>query len=275
MARTGMAVTAFVGGSTERKPGEVEAERETGERRQDDTPERMVRDVMTSPVVTVPPQATVREVADALLRNGVSAVPVVDARGHLLGIVSEADLLVKELALGGGAHLPWVAGKRDDVQRRRAALSAVELMSTPVITVHPNTPIRRAAKTMFEKRIKRLPVVSGGWLMGIVSRSDLLHVYLEPDQKLLRRAEHMLSKIFGRGAAKLQVAVREGVLTVSGEAATRTEADLVTQLLCQLEGTVGVQSRVTFRCDDALTAEIRRAAHLESPSRSEPRHPRQ
>jgi CBS domain-containing protein len=273
MAHAGMVATAFVG-SSNKKPREAEVERAMSERDQEDS-ERAVRDVMTSPVVTVPAHATIREISEALLRNGVSAVPVVDAHGHLLGIVSEVDLLVKELAMGRGAQLAWLAGKREDIQRRREARNAMELMSTPVITIHPDAPVRQAAKTMFVKRIKRLPVVSGGWLVGIVSRSDLLNVYLEPDQKLLRRAERMLAKTFGCRAAKLQVVVRDGILTVDGEAATRTEADLVAQLLCQLEGAVRVRSHLTFRCDDVWNAEVRRAAHLRSQSKSQLRDSRQ
>ena len=127
---------------------------------------------MTSPVVTVPPSASIKVVAEVLLNNRVSAAPVVDPHGHVLGVVSEADLLVKEIAMGSGAHLPWLEGRHaQDIRRRREAVSAEDLMSSPAISVHPDTLLRQAARTMCEKRIKRLPVLADGWLVGIVSQA--------------------------------------------------------------------------------------------------------
>jgi len=252
----GMVVTAFLAGSAPREHEEPGATPEA-------VKERVVRDVMSSPVVTVPPEAPVKAVAEVLLRNRVSAVPVVDGHGHVLGVVSEADLLVKELAMGSGTHLPWFEGCHvPEVRRRREATTAAGLMSAPVISVHPDTTLRQAAKTMCEKRIKRLPVLAGGWLVGIVSRADVLRVYLLPDEQLRRRAERLLHWTLGAGGANLNVTVQEGVLGVSGEVPTHSEADLVARLLSRLEGVVGVQLQVTWRFDDHLASELRHFAHL-------------
>lgn len=248
----GMVVTAFVAGSTPRDR-EAEAGAHGVEK------ERLVRDVMTSPVVTVPPDAPVKAVAEVLLSNRVSAVPVVDSHGHVVGMVSEADLLVKELAQGSGTHLPWFEGSHaQDVRRRREAVTAQGLMSGPVISVHPDTTLRQAAKTMCEKRIKRLPVISGGWLVGIISRADALRVYLLPDEQLRRHAERTLQWTLGPAADHLAVVVNEGVVIITGEVQARGEAELAARLLGRLEGVVGVDSRVRWRVDDAPATPSRR-----------------
>jgi CBS domain-containing protein len=215
--------------------------------------------------VTVPATAPVKVVAEVLLSHRVSAVPVIDAHGSVVGMISEADLLVKELALGAEAHMAWFEGSHErDVRRRRDAQTAEQLMTVPVMTVHPDTPLRQAAKTLLEKRIKRLPVVSAGWLVGIVSRADLLRVYLLPDEELRRQAERLIGGTLGpSSAAALRVAVHEGVVAIDGEVTTHSEAELVPRLLSRLEGVVGVESRVTWRYDDLLDAEIRRTAHLQ------------
>ena len=104
MDGNGMVVTAFMRGADPRRdqdPGAACEEERC----------RLVRDVMTSPAVTVPSGASIKVVAEVLLSNRVSAAPVVDPHGHVLGVVSEADLLVKEIAMGGGAHLPWLEGR--------------------------------------------------------------------------------------------------------------------------------------------------------------------
>jgi hypothetical protein len=168
-----------------------------------------------------------------------------------VGMVSEADLLVKELAQGSGAHLPWFEGSHaQDIRRRREAVTAQGLMSAPVISVHPDTTVRQAAKTMCEKRIKRLPVVTGGWLVGIISRADVLRIYLLPDEQLRRHAERILQWAFGPAADHLAVAVQEGVVIITGEVETRCEAELASRLLGRMEGVVGVDTRVDWRVDD-------------------------
>ncbi|MGA8015439.1 MAG: CBS domain-containing protein [Candidatus Dormiibacterota bacterium] len=256
MDGNGMVVTAFMRGA---------------EPRQDQAPEpvsevqrgRLVRDVMTSPVVTVPPGASIKVVAEVLLSNRVSAAPVVDPHGHVLGVVSEADLLVKEIAMGSGAHLPWLEGRHaQDIRRRREAVSAEDLMTSPAISVHPDTLLRQAARTMCEKRIKRLPVLADGWLVGIVSRADVLRVYLLADEQLRRHAERLLQGTLGSAGADLEVTALEGLISVTGVVDTRSEAELVGRLLTRLEGVVGVEARVTWRVDDHLADEIRRVSHL-------------
>ncbi|MGO8685653.1 MAG: CBS domain-containing protein [Candidatus Dormibacteria bacterium] len=252
---SGLVVTAFMAGMENRRE---EAPSEGGHEKQ-----RTVRDVMSTPVVHVPPNTPIKAVAELLLSERISAVPVVNPHGHLLGMVSEEDLLVKQIDLTAGAHVPWLTGGHlaHEFRRRREARTAEELMSTPVTCVHPDTTLRQAAKTMYLRHLKRLPVIDGSSLVGIVSRSDVLRVYLMPDEHLRHHAENLLRGALGLGAAKVSVGVAEGVVTLEGEVSTHSEADLVTRLMRTVDGVVGVEARLRWRVDDHVGLEGHRPVH--------------
>lgn len=139
-----------------------------------------VRDVMTTDVVTVGPDATYLEIVDRLLAHDVSGVPVVDGDRSLLGIVTEADLVSRE-AYGPERRRPLALlldylRDRDPAWVRKASGStARELMTHIVTTAAEDDEVRVAARAMLESDVKRLPVVAAdGRLVGIVSRRDLL-----------------------------------------------------------------------------------------------------
>jgi CBS domain-containing protein len=130
-----------------------------------------------------------------------------------------------------------------------------------VTCVHPDTTLRQAAKTMYLRHLKRLPVVDGGSLVGIVSRADLLRVYLLPDEHLRRDAEHMLHGALAMGAAAVAVTVHEGVVTLDGDVPTHSQADLLVRLLGRLDGVVGVEPLLTWRIDDHAAPQGKHPAH--------------
>jgi CBS domain-containing protein len=137
-------------------------------------------DIMTSPVITVGPDAQVGETARLLLENRISAVPVVDGAGKLLGIVSEGDLMRR--AETGTERRPswWLALFSDTEAQARAfvkthARRVADVMTRNVVTVAEDTSLEDIADTLEKRRIKRVPVVRGDRLIGIVSRADLLH----------------------------------------------------------------------------------------------------
>ena len=139
---------------------------------------------MSSDVVTVTPDMSFRDVVKVLRRRRVSGLPVVNEAGKLVGIVSEADLLNKVEKRPPDAYVLESRWHRLD-RARAEALDVASVMSTEVVTVLPDCPISLAAREMHTRGFKRLPVVDkDGSLVGIVSRSDLLTVFLRPDREV-------------------------------------------------------------------------------------------
>jgi CBS domain-containing protein len=146
-----------------------------------------VKDVMTIRVVSVKRGTSFREMATALRENRVSAFPVLDDDGKVIGVVSEADLLTKQ-ALGGGYDgMPgMITGLlRRQEQGKARGTTAADLMTHPAVTISPDAAVEDAARLMYRKKIKRLPVVdSDGHLIGILSRADVLSVFDRSDHRL-------------------------------------------------------------------------------------------
>ncbi|MEU1283489.1 CBS domain-containing protein [Kitasatospora sp. NPDC005856] len=189
-----------------------------------------VADVMTHAVVAVGRDADFREVADTLQRWQVSAVPVLTGDGRVIGVVSEADLLT--------------ARDRDGV--RADALTANRMMSVPAVTVHPGSPLNEAARAMARGHLKRLPVVDEeDYLVGIVSRGDLLKVYLEDDRELADRVRFELVATLGPGAAvETDVRSENGRITLAGELPDTLSGPVLERLVRSVPGVVDVELRL-------------------------------
>jgi CBS domain-containing protein len=137
-------------------------------------------DIMTAPVVTVTPDTTVRDTARCLLDHRISGVPVVDRAGKLVGIVSEGDLMRRRES--GTERRPswWLSLFADaDAQAqafvKRHGGTVADVMTRRVVTIAEQTPLEEVADILEKHRIKRVPVIRDGELVGIVSRADLLH----------------------------------------------------------------------------------------------------
>jgi CBS domain-containing protein len=213
----------------------------------------MVRDVMTSPVETVGPTAGFKAIVERLRASAISAVPVVDPVGRVLGVVSEADLVLKQDRAELEDRQPFFERRRSRQARRRAAAStAAELMTRPAVTIEADAPVAHAARLMRRGGVKRLPVVDGeGRLVGIVSRGDLLAVFTRSEEDI--RAEivdEVIARTLLLDATPYTVAVRDGVVTLAGEADRRTDTILVKRLAERVEGVVDVHSELTYRHDD-------------------------
>ncbi|MGD3112745.1 CBS domain-containing protein [Streptomyces sp. YGL11-2] len=212
-----------------------------------DTPHtpHTVSDVMTRPVAAVDRRARFKEIVETLQRWQVSALPVVSAERRVVGVVSEADLLPKEGFREADPDRLARLRLFDDV-RRAEAVTAGELMSSPAVTVHADATLAQAARTMARASVKRLPVVDGdGLLVGIVSRADLLKVFLRSDEDLAREVRRVLGQLFAAPAKDLQVAVADGVVTLSGHFRDRSLVPVVARLVRGIEGVVDVEFDVT------------------------------
>jgi len=199
-----------------------------------------VKDVMTTEVVVVRRGATFKEMAAALRRFRVSALPVVDADGKVIGVVSGADMLVKEVPLGvidGLVHHKEV--------HKAAGLTAGDLMTHPAVTVRPEDSVEHAARLMYNLRIKRLPVVdAGGGLVGVISRTDLLAVYDRPDAEIRAEIEGLIRHEFLPG--QFAVTVEDGVVTLAGSPETAALGHHIVGKVRHVQGVVAVRDQLSY-----------------------------
>jgi CBS domain-containing protein len=204
-----------------------------------------VRDVMTTRVVAVRKGASFKEMADMLRRSRISAFPVLDDAGRVVGVVSEADLLVKEAVQAEGTSL--IAALRHVHEDDKAAgITASDLMTSPAVTIGPDAPVEEAARLMYDKRLKRLPVVhAGGLLVGIVSRVDVLSVFSRPDAEIgAEVSRQVLPGVARRSPHRLKAEVRDGIVTVSGQVTDEHEARTITEAIRHVQGVISVRDRL-------------------------------
>jgi CBS domain-containing protein len=168
-----------------------------------------VREIMSSPVVTVPPGMPVKEVAKVLVTQGISAVPVVDD-GALVGILSEADLVPLELVPDPRAHLAPLPEASPTASR-----IASEAMTRDVIALPEEADVADAGRLMLERRIKSIPVLRGRRVVGVVARRDLLEVLARSDEQIARDVEALLATELG-SPCPYRVTVRDGVVDLTG-----------------------------------------------------------
>jgi CBS-domain-containing membrane protein len=209
--------------------------------------DRRVKDVMTTDVVSVRETAEYKDIVTALRELHVSAFPVLDEAGRLVGVVSAADLLLKEIgqeALGG--HL-ISAGRRGE-RAKAAGLTAAELMTAPAVTIRPEDNLADAARRMHDRHVKRLPVVDqSGRLVGIVSRVDLLRAFDRPDSEIRNAVrKDIIAGDFALDPDAFDVQVTSGIVTITGQVETQALAQHLLGALRHAEGVVGVRSRLRF-----------------------------
>jgi CBS-domain-containing membrane protein len=204
-----------------------------------------VKDVMTTEVVVVRRETTFKEMAAVLRRHRVSALPVVDDAGRVVGVVSEADLLAKE-ALANPGVMAEVLHHQD--VRKAEGLTAGDLMTHPPVTAAPEDPVEQAARIMHFMRVKRLPVVnSGGELVGIVSRSDVLAVFDRPDEDIRRDIVDTIFRHEFRIDSRLfTVTVESGVVTMEGCPETAALGRDLVRKARHVPGVVAVRDRLTY-----------------------------
>jgi CBS-domain-containing membrane protein len=194
----------------------------------------VVRDVMTSPVITVLPTDPVRRAVRVLHAHDITAAPVVDETGALVGIVSVVDLLHGEFQPDPRATVRAVLGPAAPTPRR-----VNEVMTRDVVTVTPTTDAAQLVDLLVAKRIKSMPVMAAGRVVGMVSRRDLLAMLARSDEDLRTDVLTALREQypFGRG---WDVVVRDGVAELRGH--TNGHHDRIADLLARtVPGIVGVK----------------------------------
>jgi CBS domain-containing protein len=215
-----------------------------------------VRELMTEQVLTIGPEAPLKDVARVLVDNGISGVPVCDIEGHVLGVVSEGDILYKEhdpRESHVGSPLGWIidGSPRYSEYVKAAALTAGKAMTSPAVTIAPWESVSEAARLMCERRVNRLPVVKDDRLVGIVTRADLVRAFTRDDHDLEREIrEDVVQRIMWIEGGKIEVDVQRGRAALAGTLATRSDAELLARLVGRVPGVVAVESAVTWAVDD-------------------------
>ena len=209
-----------------------------------------VKDVMTTRVVWVKKSAPFREMARALRENRISAFPVLDDGGKVIGVVSEADMLTKEALGGEHDGLPgMVTDLLHHKDRAKArGITAGDLMTAPPVTVGPEDTVEHAARLMYTRKVKRIPVVDAdGHLAGILSRADVLAVFDRPDEDIRREvnAEVLFDQVLG-DPDRLRVAVKDGVVTLGGTPETEAIGHEIVDQTRHIQGVVAVRDRLSY-----------------------------
>ena len=212
---------------------------------------RRVSDVMTTSVVTVDRITPYQEIDRLLTERRISGVPVLMMGRQVAGVVSEADLLAAEDERARQARLASAAGRRWRLRRQpHLSLTAGALMTAPAITIGPDATIPAAARLMNTHHVRRLPVIDAdGKLVGIVSRRDLLSVFLRPDADIVHDVRQVLAELALTDPGDVIVTVKHGVVTLTGTLRPEPGHDqdlrpLALRLIWDIDGVVDVMNQL-------------------------------
>ncbi len=208
------------------------------------------REMMSTPVITVRPEAPLKEVAALMIARGVSGVPVVDRDGRPLGMISESDFLAREEVgqyTGVFTRLAETFGAGAKVHGRTAA----DLMTSPMITAGPDTTARELGHLMAANAINRVPIVEDGRIVGIVTRADVLRTLIRPDEAITAEIRWRFEHELWINPDDLRVETRSGVVTLAGTVETRADAELSKRWARAVDGVVDVDAQgLRYEVDD-------------------------
>lgn len=212
-----------------------------------------VEEVMTRDVRTVTPSTPLKDVAALLAEHRISGIPVVED-GRVVGVVSEADILVKERAEKSGRPglLGLLLDDTAEVEVKLQARTAGDAMTSPAITIGPSRSVTEAAAKMIDEGVNRLPVVDDeGKLVGIVTRADLVRAFLRSDEQIEHEIrEDVILRTLWIPPENLSVSVNKGEVTITGHVETKAEAELVETFVARVPGVVSVHSKLTWETEE-------------------------
>ena len=203
---------------------------------------------MTENVLSVKPDASLREAASVLAEHGISGVPVVRGDGEVVGVLSEADVVMKASGeTGRGGFFAWLFDSDVGVEKVTAQ-TAGEAMSSPAITTTPSRGIHEAARLMIDEGVNRLPVVEDGKLVGILTRADIVRAFTRADSELASEIrDDILRRTFWAEPGSVSVAVADGRVTLRGEVETETDLEMLPLFVSRVPGVVAVTADLSAR----------------------------
>ena len=207
-----------------------------------------VDEVMTRDVLTVSPSTSLKAVAPLFAARRISGLPVVE-EGRLVGVLSESDIVAKETSGYENGAVP--AAEERHLRRERAAETVAEAMTTEVVTIEPWESVWAAADRMIVNDVRRLPVVTRGRLVGIVTRTDLIRAFARSDAAVEHDVREQLLPSVGLGPEELDVRVARGVVTIEGSVPSDLVADCLHATVHLVPGVVRVEWLVDVRVPTA------------------------
>jgi CBS domain-containing protein len=212
-----------------------------------------VRDIMTTDPIGVTPDTPLKEAARLMVDHHISGLPVIDVSGRLAGILTEGDFLRREVDRDRPRRASLLRVLFGDGEVEATVVGTVgEVMTKGVVTVSPEAAIGEAARIMASRKVKRLPVVDAdGELVGIISRADVVNAFTKPDDVIEDEVrEDVIRRLLFLDPDPIGVAVSDGVVVLAGELETRTEVELLEELVRRIAGVVRVENRLAYRVDD-------------------------
>jgi CBS domain-containing protein len=208
-----------------------------------------VCDLMSTEVLTARPEMSLKEAASLLARTGISGLPVVGEGGAVVGVLSEADIVVK--AGGEGRRkglLAWLVEPELDLDEKIAATTVGEAMSVPAVTISPDKQVHQAAGLMVSEAVNRLPVVDDGKLVGILTRADVVRAFTRTDAEIAEEIrEEVLRRTLWLEPGKISMDVVEGAVKLEGEVETEADRELLPVFVARVPGVVSVEADLRAR----------------------------
>ncbi|WP_414170635.1 CBS domain-containing protein [Streptoverticillium reticulum] len=213
---------------------------------------RTVDELMTRKVVRVRPDTPFKEIVRELAENDVTAVPVVARDGRVVGVVSEADLMRKAADQPDPFGRPLVPNLEAWERAKAEGARAEELMSAPPVCARPEWNVVETARLMSVQGVKRLPVVDEtDRLVGIISRADILRVFLREDTAIREEIHRdLLQKTLGLTPSAVTAEVSEGQVSLTGTVEARSMIPVIERLCRSVDGVVAVHERLAYTDDD-------------------------
>lgn len=207
---------------------------------------------MTTTVITIGPEASLKEAARRMVEAGISGLPVTDESGALIGMITEADFVKSESGRRAAKRarlLRWLTSQ-DEVPDHRLAVS--DVMTTEVVTLGPDADHAEAARVMRKAGIKRIPVLDGsGKLVGLVSRSDILRAFVRSDRDITEEiTDHVMVEVLWIDPRDVEVVCEDGNVAFTGRLPTRSDAQLLVDLTRRLDGVASVKDGLTWKVDN-------------------------